>query len=231
MIRTMKLQIVFSLWVGMGLLFPVPGVADIRMTLHNLSAVSPNEIRAVKEDAVCVFCHAPHGAVTRRALWNRPLETGSVFRVFKSLGSVGGMRQPDGASKMCLSCHDGSISIGKLANRKKTLRIKGGSGFGGVPRKSQAWLGSNLAGLHPVSVNYSDSVRHWATMRSRRIIGVETRFTGASLVPRDLLDREGKVQCTSCHDPHEDKYYQSGVVPHFSRRPTVEEICVSCHRW
>ncbi|MEY2686463.1 MAG: hypothetical protein RL375_661, partial [Pseudomonadota bacterium] len=39
-------------------------VADVRSTLHNLSASGPGTTRASAggTDEVCVFCHTPHGA-------------------------------------------------------------------------------------------------------------------------------------------------------------------------
>ena len=46
--------------------------------------------------------------------------------------------------------------------------------------------------------------------------------------PTDL-DGLGKMQCTSCHDPHSDRYYQPGRVPHFWVKPTVAEVCLTCH--
>ena len=43
------------------------------------------------------------------------------------------------------------------------------------------------------------------------------------------LDRDGKIQCMTCHDPHSDRYYVEGRVPRFWVGPTVEEVCLTCH--
>ena len=43
------------------------------------------------------------------------------------------------------------------------------------------------------------------------------------------LDQQGKMQCTTCHDPHADQFYVAGSVPRFWVKPTVEEVCLTCH--
>jgi predicted CXXCH cytochrome family protein len=43
------------------------------------------------------------------------------------------------------------------------------------------------------------------------------------------LDAAGKMQCTSCHDPHDDRNYQPGLTPHFLVKPTTTEVCLTCH--
>ena len=59
-------------------------------------------------------------------------------------------------------------------------------------------------------------------------MGVRTR----SLVMADgkvKLDAAGKMQCTTCHDAHSDRYYEAGRVPRFWIKPTVNEVCLACH--
>jgi hypothetical protein len=43
------------------------------------------------------------------------------------------------------------------------------------------------------------------------------------------LDDSGKMQCTTCHDPHSDRYYLEGSVPRFWVKPTLMEVCITCH--
>src|SRR5690348_7908592 len=57
---------------------------------------------------LCIVCHAPHGTdATAVPLWNHGTTT-QIFSTytgykFKAISSI---TQPDGASKLCLSCHD-----------------------------------------------------------------------------------------------------------------------------
>jgi len=42
------------------------------------------------------------------------------------------------------------------------------------------------------------------------------------------LDKNNEVQCTSCHDPHNDSNRQSSGVP-FWRKDTWSGVCFVCH--
>ncbi len=42
------------------------------------------------------------------------------------------------------------------------------------------------------------------------------------------LDKQGKMQCTTCHDPHDDTNYGSSGV-HFFAKPNWSELCLTCH--
>lgn len=98
-----------------------PGsVAD---TPHNLSVSGPGPIRAASEDRVCIFCHTPHGARATAPLWNRNDSTAS-YLPYDSPTLNADPGQPTGSSKLCLSCHDGTIALGSTATG--TIAMAGG---------------------------------------------------------------------------------------------------------
>ena len=78
---------------------------------HNLSAMGPGTIRAASEQEVCIFCHTPHRAASTRPLWNREAPI-LPYTPYTSSSMDADLDQPTGSSKMCLSCHDGSIALG-----------------------------------------------------------------------------------------------------------------------
>ena len=90
-------------------------VSDVRNTKHNLSVSGPGPVRAVTESQVCVFCHTPHGAenVPAAPLWNRQL-SGATYTPYtsNSIDATDIAASPGGSSKLCLSCHDGTLAIG-----------------------------------------------------------------------------------------------------------------------
>ena len=66
---------------------------------------------------VCVYCHTPHNARTDAGapLWNRAdPETNYTLYSSDSLRSQPG--QPGPKSMVCLSCHDGTISVDAVIN-------------------------------------------------------------------------------------------------------------------
>ena len=96
--------------------------ADIANTKHNFSAsvlpvipsISPGrEASATSESQICAFCHTPHGATDepKAPLWNRQLNNSGGYTVYDSTSLESPIPQPGGKSKLCLSCHDGTIAL------------------------------------------------------------------------------------------------------------------------
>ena len=62
---------------------------------------------------ICVPCHTPHKAnitVADAPLWNHAL-TAATFTLYSSPTLNATLTQPGGGSKLCFSCHDGTVAI------------------------------------------------------------------------------------------------------------------------
>ncbi len=191
-------------------------------TPHNLSRSGPGEIRSGTEDEVCKFCHIAHTAVVPVPLWGHALSEVQDYKtpMVRSRGAAVRAPQPDGGSRLCLSCHDGTIAIGLLA--KEIVAVN--ETFLRAGRKG--YIGTDISGHHPISISIDESApnsdRPGADMKLRPAALIRA----AGDVPLDPL---GKIQCTTCHDPHQDSYSATGLAPKFWRRPTVSEVCLECH--
>src|SRR5262249_47779774 len=152
--------------------------------------------------------HTPHNAKPTRALWNRDLP-GITYQLYASTTMQATVNQPSGASRLCLSCHDGTIAMGKLRAPPQGEPFKLGAMTG------RDVLGTDLSDDHPVSFVYDSAL---AIKRGDLV-------DPSSLAGAIKLDAEQQVQCTSCHDPHEDKR------PKFLRASNVAgALCLTCHR-
>jgi len=90
--------------------------SDIVNTKHNLSVSGPGTVRASSETRICVFCHTPHNATPSSPLWNKDIQP-QVYTVYTSPTlRAGPLPQPTGPTKLCLSCHDGTIAMGAVVN-------------------------------------------------------------------------------------------------------------------
>jgi hypothetical protein len=198
------------------------GVASTR---HNLSVSGPGELKAATETQVCKFCHVPHSAIVPQPLWGHALSKVERYEVpvlRRGKGAPEPMPQPDGSSRLCLSCHDGTVALGDLG------RSGGHIAMGGAPRLERGrrgYIGTDLSGSHPISITLPEvdpggQGSSDMGVRARSLVLAEGKVR---------LDAAGKMQCTTCHDAHSDRYYEAGRVPRFWVLPTVDEVCLACH--
>ncbi|HCY62907.1 MAG TPA: hypothetical protein DHV59_08790 [Oxalobacteraceae bacterium] len=255
-------------------------ISDVRGTKHNLSAattymrngvsqtVPARSVQATSETEICIFCHTPHGAQsnTTPPLWNRALSnaTYSASNTYTSSSIDADAAElaagPGGSSKLCLSCHDGTMAIDKVSvnidvtngnssnnttikmNVASEVKMPIGSGADtGFTRN----LGTNLSNDHPISFTYSstmvDNDGELNAAAADNTTGgiVMNRGPGKA---RPVLPLEaGKVQCTTCHDPHlrdtadlnakflRQNRYQTAKPGTTGFQKDVDIICLACH--
>jgi len=194
--------------------------AGIANTKHNLSVSGPGTIKSPTETRICVFCHTPHNADPSAPLWNR--SASNVYyemywsSTMQAYSSAGAAPQPDGSSKLCLSCHDGTIALGSVRSRSQPIPVSGGSR---LPSTSSAYLGTDLSGSHPISFVYDDTL----AIENNAAGDMPLRLPSTLTDPDVKLDRRGKIQCTTCHDPHSDRN------EYFLVKPGWSELCLTCH--
>ncbi|HDZ68920.1 MAG TPA: cytochrome C, partial [Phycisphaerales bacterium] len=113
--------------------------------------------------------------------------------------------QPDGSSKLRLSCHDGSFGY-----------LAGGD----------ADFGTDLTGTHPISFVYDSALLDL----DDGLKDPSEQSTLGGTIAEDLLDPDSKVQCSSCHDIH-----TSGIGSRFLRGKDYfhgeggGDLCRMCH--
>lgn len=185
--------------------------AGVAMTKHNLSVSGPGTVKAATETEICIFCHAPHNSSPRGPLWNRH-SPGAAYAPYASSTQRATAGQPTGASVLCLSCHDGTIALGEVLTRSAPIAMAGGTTrlpIGG------SRIGTDLSDDHPVSFAYTAAL---AAASGNELVDP------AALPGRVRIDAAGQMQCTSCHDPHDDANGRFLVVPN-----VASALCQTCH--
>lgn len=174
--------------------------AGISGTPHDLSG------RNWGTNQICIFCHAPHNSATVQIvpLWNHGT-TAATFTLYTSstLNAVPG--QPAGASKACLSCHDGTVAIDTYGTRTGTNMMSG-----------SALLGTNLSNDHPVSFTYNAAL---ATSDG----GLVTPASASQVVAGIPL-YASSLECASCHNVHDNA---NGDFLRVSNAASA--LCLKCH--
>lgn len=184
---------------------------------------SPHDFRGQpwkRSGEICLPCHVPHRTEALPApLWNLELsgDTYTVYGTSRSPAMHAAMgRQPDGMSKICLSCHDGIIAS---------------EVFGGHTRDAAGYPGKEPAGTfptndHPVSFRYDTAL----AAKDKDLYDPATKPSGmagsSGTIDADLLF-SNRMECTSCHDVHNTK-----AVPGTKLlvKPTAGSVlCLTCH--
>lgn len=195
-------------------------------TKHNLSVTGPGEIKAVSETEVCVFCHVPHNSYSSTPLWGHKFSEVKNYKIYTSSRTPGTGRefiQPDGASRLCLSCHDGTVALGAIIGRKQ---IEFAGGVEEIRSNMMGFIGTDLSGSHPISIQITDSV---VSEKNLRRTGILRSVKEMKSDPDGVkLDENNKIQCTTCHDPHSDDNYNSSGI-HFWRKKDFSTLCEVCH--
>ena len=184
---------------------------NIRLTKHNLSISGPGPITASSESRICVFCHIPHGqGVSMPYLWNRS-DPSTPYTPYYSSTLKADVGQPTGSSRMCLSCHDGTIALGATTSSPTEIPFKGGVRY--LPQSSPANLGTDLSDDHPVSFAYD-----------KTLAGKDSELHDPSTLPPKVRLENRQLQCVTCHDPHDDTFGQFLVMNN-----TASALCLVCH--
>jgi hypothetical protein len=227
--------------------------ASISNTKHNLSSAG---LQAIKGDVaeICVYCHTPHGGKMAIAddtgpLWNRNATAGpfTPYASYTLDSSTTGA--PTSVSKACLSCHDGTVGVNQMINRP-------GSGSGSNPAdnanqkvggpnatNNMALLGTDLRDDHPVSMIYASAKSYGtggtlgedsygAGFKAAELSGTKpVVLSGSVTLPLyGTALANAKVECGSCHDPHEARSFASGSSVAFLRTMnTGSALCLTCH--
>ena len=224
-----------------------PGTG-IKSTSHDLSRAGRGLLwdapTAAEEplDRICIYCHAPHHTITKDQattagltyypLWNHNLSS-LTYDLYQntSTGDIpdslqhqlnADLKQPGSVSKLCLSCHDGSVAVSSYGNfntqsskHTGTVTVTG-SKFG-------IGVSGNLTNHHPIGFDYKAVQLADSEIRdpSNALIGNNP----AGLTINDLLFG-GKMECASCHDVHNTK--NTGLKLTWVE-DTQSNLCFSCH--
>jgi len=195
---------------------------------HDLRAVGGGTPTGTGLDEVCVVCHTPHQAAAANGqypLWNHTGTATASFGVYASptlnavpTPIVGGAMGGQSASLLCMSCHDGTVSVLSMYNPPNAAiptvaPVAGRISAAGLII-SNANMGTSLADDHPVNFTYD-------TALSQADGGLVDPATSAT-VTSWLVG--GTMQCSSCHTSHDPTN-----TPFLRTSNVGSALCLACH--
>jgi predicted CXXCH cytochrome family protein len=170
---------------------------------------------------ICIFCHTPHNALTTAGapLWNHTAST-ATYTVYASPTMNATVGQPGTSSKLCLSCHDGTVAVDSYGGRTGTTNISAGANFG-----------TALSNDHPIGFTYDATLAtadgSLANPATKTVtIGSAPSKTG-SIASTMLIG--GVMECASCHDVHNTFTAAGGGLLKISQTAPASALCLACH--
>jgi len=148
---------------------------------------------------LCLTCHTPHLTAARAPLLDRSPAPARSVALRQAFGA-----ELSAASLLCMSCHDGVTAKDVYTSTHSMVLSEE---LGGYPAPSRA-LSS-----HPIGNEYPLA---------------DTKYHSISMVQSDgrIKLPAGRVQCTSCHDPHNTERHPKMLV----KSNNHSSLCLSCHR-
>ncbi len=162
---------------------------------------------------ICVVCHTPHNgdvSVADAPLWNHEV-TVAAHTPYSSSTLDATVGAPDASSKLCLSCHDGTVALDNFGGTTNGTNFISGS----------ADFGTDLSNDHPISFTYDAAL---ATADGE----LEDPTTASSglggTITADML-LGGQLECASCHDVHNS----TGLANLLLINNNNSDLCLTCH--
>jgi len=185
---------------------------------------------------ICRVCHIPHDHGVNKyydagLLWNRPVSKAN-YTMYSSDTMSQTAGQPTGSSKLCLSCHDGSVALDTFDKYNTTDNNIEQYGAGKQIPGPQTAGQKDMRGTHPVSIVYPPTAT-----TSRRYLQYTSNasWAGGGTIA-DTLEA-GLIQCATCHDVHNQEVQStSGGAGNLLRTGqtvakggTASGLCLTCH--
>jgi len=193
---------------------------------HDLSSTggAPAALKATNTTWVCDFCHTPHQASAvggQYPLWNHTPTATAHFGVYSSptmnaspadigVSAMGGAV----VSFLCMSCHDGTIGMGNLY--KQPVLTSGTTVSNSAALMPSTWsvmLGTSLTDDHPINFAYNNA-----------LYLADSGLNDPSTTAVSSLLVGGTVQCSSCHDVHNNYNF-----PFLVKSNASSALCTTCH--
>lgn len=176
---------------------------------------------AASDPSACMYCHVPHYANPSLGLWSHQMPVSTYNLSYNSTTYTEGpatMVSPS-PSRLCLSCHDGTIGLGAENNASGPFPTSAKLALPGTN------MGTDLRADHPQSFdtwNKNTTKPALETIKDGLYSSHSTGNAAAALW-------NGRIECTTCHEPHTPNNDPSRPSKFLSVNNTNSALCLVCH--
>ena len=255
MVFSIAAFLAFLAWSPFGVAQYTPGTG-IMGSPHDFSTNNTGRTAGGVRTGACTYCHTPHRASRTRLLWNKNHPpTDYTWGPNYTVTNDGGTPLPTiradwlGPTVFCLTCHDGSVTIGDIAwfNKQSwtgtsSIDTRLATAHVSNPFRIEDFM-KDMIGEHPVAAPYPylrarntyNGVTNGTGLRMDRYVSDPTASSGGRIrlfqnvggnVRAGAVAGNTGIECTTCHGVHNER----GVVQgDFLLRSARNNICNECH--
>jgi hypothetical protein len=231
-----------------------PG-SGIYQTAHDINFKVP----AAKDiqDRLCAFCHTPHHAYTATdpapvgpvlaasgyaPLWSHGVTTANYTPYASATFDVkGGQSMANdpliGPSRLCMSCHDGTVALDTYYGATGTHFISNGANtyFGAQPVIELDGVKTHPIGFDATAVDTGGAQADdhlWTNYTQKNFRG---NANAGTLTVASRLFQGQYFTCSTCHDVHNKLNATAGSIPAGTQNyfllggQTNSALCITCH--
>ena len=207
------------------------------------------------QDRLCAFCHTPHHAYTATdpapegpvlaasgyaPLWSHGVTTQAYTPyasvTFDALGGQSMANDPlIGPSRLCMSCHDGTVALDTYYGQTGTNFISNGANtyFGAMPLIELDGVKTHPIGFDATAVNTGGAQEDshlWPNF-----IDNEYRGNATPVAVSERLFAGQYFTCSTCHDVHNKLNNTAASIPVGTQHyfllggQTNSALCITCH--
>ncbi|MEJ2394708.1 MAG: cytochrome C [Candidatus Thiodiazotropha sp.] len=214
----MRQKVLVAVATALLLLSTLPAVAGVQGSVHDFSA----NIWSAGE--ICTACHTPHNAngAVQVPLWNHEISTATYTLYSSSTLKISPVQlEPGNISRLCLSCHDGTIAVDSFGSRAGDQKIVGNPN-----------LGTDLSDDHPVGIYWDHQTQvpgenDCLVCHSFYLLpggwgyGMDLANAG-----NELKFYNHRIECPTCHDVHNTEVQDVKLL---RKTRAGSAICLHCH--
>jgi len=189
---------------------PRASSSSIEGSAHDFSAID-------SEQQICIFCHTAHNAdttVVDAPLWNHQV-TNRTYQLYNSPTMDATPEQPSGESRLCLSCHDGTVAVDSYGGKTGVIFLGGDLAVGA----------DQLTNDHPIAFDYDDQLAE-DDGELHRPSSTPSGLGG--MISEDLLFND-RLECSSCHDVHNGASAEAVDDSLLVITQVGSQLCLTCH--
>ena len=221
-------------------------------------------VAGIDQNRVCAFCHTPHHAYDPAAsgldyspLWAHEVNTANFTPYQSTTINSTLFSAADnliGPSRLCMSCHDGTIAVDTHYDTVATTKLQQNDAFNSpTVGFGSAGGGHDLANDHPIGFDYvavakgvdgntpgSSTIAtedNWIVAPGTGAGALQYKNNTNNLtvrerlyVPSTAIGDVGIMTCATCHDVHNRKNMDNNGLNYLVLAPQADSaLCLTCH--